>query len=89
MSSNNPILKDLCKFQVYTPINAKVMAAQNFENLHTFILRQPCWWARERPQPIFPSNNIMGNSPTSFARNSAFIGPNDFKFGTETRFMVL
>ena len=50
--------------------------------LHTFILRQPCWWARERLQPILPYN-IMENSPTSFARNSVLIGANDFKFGTE------
>ena len=27
----------------------------------------------------------MENSPTSFARNFAFVGLNDFKFGTETR----
>ena len=36
------ILKDLCKFQVNTPINAKVTAVQSFENLHTFISWQPC-----------------------------------------------
>ena len=48
-------------FQVDTPINAKVTAVQSFENLHTFILRQPCWWARERPQSIF-SYNIIENS---------------------------
>ena len=57
-------MKDLCKFQVYMPINAKV-TVQNFENLLTFILRQPCWWARELPQPIFPYN-IIESSPTSF-----------------------
>ena len=61
---------------------------ESFENLHTFILRQPCWWARERPQPVF-QYNIIENFPTSFARNSVFVGSNDFKFGTETRSMVL
>ena len=35
-------------------------------------------------QPIFPYN-IIEKSPTSLAHNSVFIGPNDFKFGTETR----
>ena len=85
---NNPILKNLCKFQVDIPINAKSTAVQSFENLHTLILRQPWWWAWEHPQPIFPYN-IIENSPTSFARNSVFVGPNDFEFGTETRFMRL
>ena len=36
----------------------------------------------------FAYNNMIENSPTSFACNSVFVGPNDFKFGTETRFMV-
>ena len=40
------------------------------------------------PKPILPYN-IIENSLTSFARNSVFVGPNDFKFGTETRFMAL
>ena len=87
-SVNNSILKDLCKFQIDTPTDTKVTAVQRFENLHTFILQQPCWRARERPQPIFPYNRRK-NSPTSFARNSVFVGSNDFKFGTETRFIVL
>ena len=39
-------------------------------------------------QPIF-LYNIIDNSPTSFACNSVFVGPNDFKFGTETCFMLL
>ena len=39
-------------------------------------------------QPILPYN-IIENPPTSLAHNSVFIGPNNFKFGTETRFMVL
>ena len=42
----------------------------------------------KRMPPAFPCN-ITENSPTSFARNSVFVGSNDFKFGTETRFMVL
>ena len=29
----------------------------------------------------------MENSPTSVARNSVFVGPNDFKFGTETHLL--
>ena len=59
------------KFQVDTPVNTKVTAVQNFENLYTYVY------------------NIIENSPNSFARNSDFIGPNVFKFGTETRFMVI
>ena len=40
---NNPVLKGLCKFQVDIPKNARVTAVQSLENLHTFILQQPCW----------------------------------------------
>ena len=39
-------------------------------------------------QPIFPYD-IIENSPTSFANNSVFIGPNNFKFGTKTLYMVV
>ena len=39
-------------------------------------------------QPIFP-NNIIANSPTSLAYNSAVFVPNNFKFGTKTRYMIL
>ena len=39
-------------------------------------------------QPIFPYK-VIENSLTSLAHNSVFIDPNDFKFGTQTRFMVL
>ena len=39
-------------------------------------------------QPIFPFY-IIENSPTSLTHNSVFFGRNSFKFGTETRFMVL
>ena len=39
-------------------------------------------------QPVFPYH-IIGNSPTSFAHNFVSSGPNYFKFGTETCFVVL
>ena len=39
-------------------------------------------------QLIFP-DNIIANSPTSLAYNSAVFVPNNFKFGTKTRNMVL
>ena len=39
-------------------------------------------------QPI-SQNDIEENSPTSVTHKSAFIDPNDFKFGTETHCMVL
>ena len=41
--------------------------------------------------PTSPFSHItyMENSPTSFARNSVVVGSNDFKFGTETHFVVL
>ena len=60
-------------------MNAKVTAVQSFEDLYTFILWQPCWWAREHPQPIFPYN-IIENSPPYFACNSVFVGPNGPNF---------
>ena len=43
------------------------------ENLHTFILRQTCWWAKEYPPAHFPYNMIE-NSPNSSAYNSVFVG---------------
>ena len=36
---------------------------------------------------IFPYN-VIEHSPTSLACNSVFVGPNDFKFGTNTRCVV-
>ena len=42
---NKQVLNGLYKFQVDTPINARFSAVQSWENLHTFILRQPYWWA--------------------------------------------
>ena len=56
------------------PINIIVIIVQSLENLYTFILRQP----------IFPCN-IIENSPTSLAYNSASVDPNNSKFGSEAR----
>ena len=42
---------------------------------------------RSAHQLIFPYNKIK-HSLTSFAPNSAFNGPNDFKFGTETYHII-
>ena len=77
---NNPILKVLCKFQVDISINARVTTVQSLENLHTFKLWQPCWWAKECPSTHFTILN-QRNSPFSLAYNSVLIGPNSFKFG--------
>ena len=85
---NNTILKYLCEFQVDISINAKVITVQNLEDLCTFILRQPYWSAKECPQPIF-LYNATENSPTFLAHNSVFIDPDNFKFGTETRYVFL
>ena len=70
---NNPVLKALSKLPGDIPINARVTSAQSFKNLHTFILRHPCWLAKARPQPIFPYN-IIENSSASFARDSLSVG---------------
>ena len=59
------------------------MAFQSLEILHVFILRHPCWWAKQCPPAIFPYN-IIENPGTYLARNSDFIDLNNFKFGTET-----
>ena len=53
-----------------------------------FTFWQPCWWAKNAHQPIFPYY-IIEKSPTSLAHNSVLIGPNNFESGTETRCMVL
>ena len=58
---NNPGLKGLCKFPVDIPTNSRVTATQSLENLHTFILRQPCY----AQQLIFP-NKIIENSQSLF-----------------------
>ena len=82
---NDSILKGLFKFQVDMPINARVKAVQSLEILHTFSLvgRQ-----KNAHQLILPCN-IIESRQTSLAHNSAFIGPNNFQFGTETCCMVL
>ena len=58
------------------------------DNLHTFILRQPWWLAKNAHQPIFPYY-IIESSAIPLAHNSIFICPNTFKFGTETRYIAL
>ena len=49
-----PSLKYLWKFKVDIPIHARVTAVQSLENLYTFILQQPCWWAKQTPPAYFP-----------------------------------
>ena len=85
---NNPILKYLCKFQINIQPHARVTAVQSLEDLYTFILWQPSWWSQAHPQPFSPYK-IMEKCQTSLAHNSVFIDTNNFKFGTETRSMVL
>ena len=46
-NEDHPVYKSFCKFQANIPLNARFMATQSLENLCTFILRQPCWWAKE------------------------------------------
>ena len=55
---NHPVLKGLCKFQVDIPINARVMAAQSLEKIHTFILQQPCSMMGKR-MPTSPFSHII------------------------------
>ena len=43
LSQPGVVLKGFCKFQVDIQKNARVTAIQSLEDLHTFILRQPCW----------------------------------------------
>ena len=77
-SVNKPNLRYLRKFQVDIPINARVVAVQSLEYPYTFILRQPCWWAKECSKPIFPYNMIE-NYPAFLAHNSIFIDLKQFK----------
>ena len=84
---DNAILKNLCKFQVDVPINTRVIAVQSLENLYTFILRQPCWLAKEC-LPAHFQYNIIENSRLSLAHKTVFVDPNNFKFGTDTHYMV-
>ena len=62
-------------------MHVRVIAIQSLECLYTFILRQ------NAHQPSFPYD-VIENYPSSLAHNSVFDGPNDFKFGTETSYMV-
>ena len=32
-----------CKFQVDIPVIARILTVKSLENLHSFILQQPCW----------------------------------------------
>ena len=57
-------------------VDARVTNAQIWENQN------------DAHQPIFPYN-IVENSPTSLAYNSAVFVSNNFKFGTKTGYMVL
>ena len=69
-------------------INAKVTAVQSFPNSIHLYCGSHVGGQKNTHQPIFPYN-ITENFPASFVRSSVFLSPNDFKFGTETRFMVL
>ena len=83
----NPILKVFCKFQVDISINARFTAVQSLENLHTFILWQPCWRAKECSAAHFPHK--ITKNVTLLAHRSIFVGSNDFKFGKGTCHIIL
>ena len=70
-------LKGLCKCQVDKPMNARVTAVQIYSAAMSFAHHS-----------FFPYN-IIENFPNYLTHKSVFIGPNDFKFGTETSCMVL
>ena len=67
-------------FQVGIPINARVLAVQNLEHLHAFMLQQLC-------PPAHLPYSIIENSQTSSACNP--VCPNNFKLGTNTPCTVL
>ena len=69
-------------------INIRVTAVQSLETLQTFIFCSHYGGQKNAHQPNFPYN-LTKNYPTSLVRNSVFIGPNNFKFGTKTRYIVL
>ena len=85
---NYLILKYLCKFQLDTPINTRIIAVQSLENLYTFYRGTYDSGQENAHQPTFPYN-IIQNPPTSLDHTFVFIGPNSFTFGTETRCTVL
>ena len=60
---NNPVLKALCKFQVDIPINARVTAVQNLENLHTYLYCGSHVGRQKNDHQTIFSYNITGNSP--------------------------
>ena len=71
---NNPILKGLCKIQLQL---FKVLKVPIYLYCGSHVGGQ-----ENDRQPIFPYD-IIENSPTSFAHNSVFVGPNDFICGTD------
>ena len=73
-------MKHLCKFQVDTSINARVIAVQSLEiSIHLYCGGH----VNNAHQPILAHNKIE-NSPVSLAHNSA----NDFKSGAATYYIV-
>ena len=77
------MLQYLFKFQVHTPINARVIAVQKLESLYTFVYcGSDVGGQKNSHQPIFPYN-------ITEIHNSIFIDTNIFKFGKETRCMAL
>ena len=70
------------------PINARATAVQSLENPIHLYCSSHVGGQKAAHQPIFPYNTIE-SSPTPLAHNSAFDGPNTFKFGTETWCIVL
>ena len=81
-------MKVLCKFQIDIPINARVTAVQSLKDSIQLYCGSHDGGQKNGHQPIFPYY-VIENSPTSLAPNSVLVGPNNFKFGTEARCMVL
>ena len=74
------------KFQIDTLIIARNKAVQSSEN--SIYCGSHVGGKKNAHQLIFPCS-MTENSPISLANNSAFVGRDDFKFGTETSCMVL
>ena len=66
---SNPILKDLCKFQIDTTNKCKRYGCSM--SIHLYC-GSHVGGQENAHQPIFPYN-IIENSPTSFARNSVSV----------------
>ena len=79
-------MKDLYKFQVDIPINVKVMAVQIFEKSPYMFTAAAMLVGKTTP--ISPFSHTYNRKFSNFFARNSFVGPNDFKFGTETRFMV-